>query len=701
MGQDKIAQILLRHGAVTEEQIQRALTRQKSRGGRIGSHLLYYRFVTEAQLVKALGEQIGHPGVCLEGRTISEDVLKRLPVEIVDEYLMLPFEYEPQTNTLHVAMADPANGAGIALARRSARARDLKVHVAVDSILRGVIAALYHKRGREVFVDQIIELPSLFSEEKAAPAAPVAVRAKPAAPRVLVVSGATFMRSFLVPIFQREGFELEMLCEPADIAAALHERTFEHILVARDMEERFTGWVRAGQIATPRTELSIFSSVSGALLDNPAPYKAMAGCVIRAVQQLAETRCAGKVWTPSYVLICEDLRNLAGELGLRRLAVDGLQIAAHLLIPGATAPTTRFVPGDAAPDPAALHFDDFNRSLEIAQALRFPWDVESCLVSFSHLIDNIAPNPHDHTQKVALAAQILALVWYRHAAFRDQNVPALHLTAAIRRQASRLAAPKVVETYVRMIEAGAQHQATLASQDPVLLVSEPNEVAQQLSVHLKYGGFRVVEVENLPAARQLVQRVQPKAVLINHQHYTDGALELCTWVKRATGAFVYAFSSLDKPSLVMELLDAGFDDVYVPPFNFNVIVTRIGRSLERGGALRPAGAAPSTEQGFRGTLAELPFVDLIQALGASQRSLRIDLTAMKGERAAIYLRRGQITHAVCGPVAGADAVYRIISWRDEGRFATASIVNYPPDNVTESNDTLLFEGCRLLDEARR
>jgi DNA-binding NarL/FixJ family response regulator len=317
------------------------------------------------------------------------------------------------------------------------------------------------------------------------------------------------------------------------------------------------------------------------------------------------------------------------------------------------------------------------------------------------LIDEVAPNPHDRTQKVALAAQILALVWYRHAAFRDQEVSPATVRAALRRMESRLAAPKVVETYVHLLQSGTQDPVAGASLDPVLIVSEPNEVAQQLSVHLKYGGFRVVEVENIPAARQLVQRVQPKAVLVNHQRYADGAVALCTWVKRSTGAFVYAFSSLDKPSLVMELLDAGFDDVYVPPFNFNVIVTRIGRSLERGGAIRPSGSARGTEQGFRGTLQELPFVDLIQALGASQRSLRIDLVATKGEGATVYLRRGRVAHAVCGPVAGADAIYRIIGWRDEGRFFTAPIVNYPPDNVTEPNDTLLFEGCRLLDEARR
>jgi hypothetical protein len=106
-------------------------------------------------------------------------------------------------------------------------------------------------------------------------------------------------------------------------------------------------------------------------------------------------------------------------------------------------------------------------------------------------------------------------------------------------------------------------------------------------------------------------------------------------------------------------------------------------------------------QGFGGSLEELPFVDLVQAFARSQRSVRIQLESRKGERALVHMRRGRIVHAVCGKLSGADAVYGIIAWGDLGRFSSVPASMFPTENVTESTDTLLFEGCRRLDEGRR
>ena len=54
---------------------------------------------------------------------------------------------------------------------------------------------------------------------------------------------------------------------------------------------------------------------------------------------------------------------MARTLGLGRLAVDGLRIAAHLLGPG---------------DPAGMP-GDLDASIELARRLDFPWDIADCL----------------------------------------------------------------------------------------------------------------------------------------------------------------------------------------------------------------------------------------------------------------------------------------------------------------------------------
>jgi DNA-binding response OmpR family regulator len=694
---DKLAEILRKRGLLTDAQIQRALTRQKSRGGRIGSHLLYYKFVTEEQVVQALAEQHGVPGVCLEGRRVPENVLEHLPAEVADEHQVLPIQWEPQSGLLHVAMADPNNAAAIHHARRTAPYATVKVHVAVDSILRGAIAEHYHGRARALYVDQIIELPALFAEDPppaCGPAPPAENR--PAGPKVVLVSRTAFFRTFLASIFEREGLDLEVLSNPQQIAAALGRGGIEHLLVAKDLQAEFGDWVRTGMIPTPRTELSMFASVSGSLLDNPAPYKALVGALLRALQQMAELRSAASPWRPPYALVCEDLRNLGGALGFRRLAVDGLQIAAHLLLPAAEASDTRRA---GEPEGTALAFADFERSLEIAQALRFPWDVEGCLVSLSCLLGQVIPARPDRPHKVSLAAQILALVWYRHVAFRGQEVPRAELQVQLRQQAARLAAPAVVETYVRLLEESGD-PGRPGGGEPVLVVSDHGQVATQIGVYLRYGGFRVVEAPDPTAGWRLVQQARPRAVLVNHQRYRDSAVEFCRHVKRATGALVHAFSEEERPGLVLELLEKGFDDVHVPPFNYHVLVTRLGKSLEARAAAGGDAVAAEAD-GFRGTLRQLSFVDLVQALSASHRSVQVKLQHGDGERASVHLRRGQVVHAVCGARSGPEAVYRIIGWRDDGSFTTSPATTFPPDNIDLPTQTLLLEGCRLLDEARR
>ncbi|MDH3216274.1 MAG: DUF4388 domain-containing protein [Candidatus Krumholzibacteria bacterium] len=103
---------------------------------------------------------------------------------------------------------------------------------------------------------------------------------------------------------------------------------------------------------------------------------------------------------------------------------------------------------------------------------------------------------------------------------------------------------------------------------------------------------------------------------------------------------------------------------------------------------------------FRASFRAFSLIDLLQALGQSSKTVRIDLTRSTGEAAEIYMRRGQIVHAVCGSQVGAEAVYRVISWGDDGRFSVEPTEHLPADNIFEANEAILMESCRLLDESQ-
>jgi hypothetical protein len=122
MAKERLDQILLRKGLVSEDQIKQALLRQKSHRGPLGSHLLYYKFITEKDLVLALGEQFGIRGVELGNREISPEVIQKVPPAVADEYMVCPIAYDPETRTLSLAMQDPDRKDALYLAKEASGA---------------------------------------------------------------------------------------------------------------------------------------------------------------------------------------------------------------------------------------------------------------------------------------------------------------------------------------------------------------------------------------------------------------------------------------------------------------------------------------------------------------------------------------------------------------------------------------------------
>jgi hypothetical protein len=57
-------------------------------------------------------------------------------------------------------------------------------------------------------------------------------------------------------------------------------------------------------------------------------------------------------------------------------------------------------------------------------------------------------------------------------------------------------------------------------------------------------------------------------------------------------------------------------------------------------------------------------------------------------------------HAACGTLRGAEAVYRVIAWEDDGAFAVEPESEFPAPNIGLPLESILMEGCRLLDESR-
>ncbi len=100
----RIADVLVRKGLITTDQLEEALRVQRAQGLRFDAALLRLGFIDERPLLDALGEHLGLEVVNLAGTEIERDVLRALPPKLVYRNRLLPIAR--QEDMLVVATAD-------------------------------------------------------------------------------------------------------------------------------------------------------------------------------------------------------------------------------------------------------------------------------------------------------------------------------------------------------------------------------------------------------------------------------------------------------------------------------------------------------------------------------------------------------------------------------------------------------------------
>ncbi|HVH08214.1 MAG TPA: type IV-A pilus assembly ATPase PilB [Gemmatimonadales bacterium] len=104
---DKLGEILLREGLITQDQLKKALLEQKNTGMRLGYTLVKLGFVEETEISKMLARQYRMPAVDLSRFEVDPKILKLLPPDVAIKHSVLPLKREGRTLT--VAIADPNN----------------------------------------------------------------------------------------------------------------------------------------------------------------------------------------------------------------------------------------------------------------------------------------------------------------------------------------------------------------------------------------------------------------------------------------------------------------------------------------------------------------------------------------------------------------------------------------------------------------
>ena len=101
-------------------------------------------------------------------------------------------------------------------------------------------------------------------------------------------------------------------------------------------------------------------------------------------------------------------------------------------------------------------------------------------------------------------------------------------------------------------------------------------------------------------------------------------------------------------------------------------------------------------QGFAGTLKNIQINDLIQMCCLSMATISIRV-AKDSHQGTIYIKDGDVVHAVCDDTTGEEAFYTVLGWAS-GRFETLDDRYDGEDTINKSHEFLLMEAARRADE---
>ncbi|HEX8028165.1 MAG TPA: ATPase, T2SS/T4P/T4SS family, partial [Vicinamibacterales bacterium] len=103
----RIGELLLKEKRISAEQLQEALTYQRTNGGKLGANLVKIGLVKDEEITALLSKQYGVPSIALNQFEIDPAVIKLVPAETARKYQIVPLSRAGATLT--IAMTDPTN----------------------------------------------------------------------------------------------------------------------------------------------------------------------------------------------------------------------------------------------------------------------------------------------------------------------------------------------------------------------------------------------------------------------------------------------------------------------------------------------------------------------------------------------------------------------------------------------------------------
>jgi DNA-binding response OmpR family regulator len=692
----RLDEILLREGLVTEAQLSAALQRQKLYGGRLGTQLLQMQFIDEAALIGVLAKKLGCDGIVLSHQEIPESIVNMVPATVAVARKVMPFAYDATANVLGIACEDPSNPDLINELKFVSAGKTVKLYVAAELALNVAIARYY--LGRDGTPEYGSGITDVSGNPLSGSGGLAVGESKQSRGSILLVTDDAASGIQLQTMFERDRFKVVRTDSADDAIQIIGNHKFHSVFIQDTVSGDYIDLIDRLRKISPKTRVRYYESAASLLLSLDAGV------------------LESELLIKNLELFTSLLSSTGGSTNNHSARVG--QYVEKLCIRLELADKDRLVITNAAylHDLAKFYYGNTGQATDHRSHIDLTVKLLNSL-NYSPLVIEILRSMYINLREKftkrlpieVLGGNILTVTDIFCETIRTNVTLSLDKFDAIKRKyrelIGKLFLAEVVEAFIAMIQEEILSITQLEKYSQVMLYGVDKDQVDSIELRIKSAGFRTVAEQNFDTFVELFKRSRPDIVILLECGGADQVNRLVENLLQRNVAidrvptFLLTEGSLATQMSV--LLEEGLEDVIPADDNLNLLLIKMKKIQARIEAKAKEREEVVQQSGAVGHLEDMNLIDLLQALGPSRKTAKLIINAGQ-KKLVVFLNQGDIIYAESGEKTGAEAVYEGISWTS-GTWNIQPVTpqNLPEPNNFYSNESIMMEGCRLLDESGR
>jgi len=233
----------------------------------------------------------------------------------------------------------------------------------------------------------------------------------------------------------------------------------------------------------------------------------------------------------------------------------------------------------------------------------------------------------------------------------------------------------------------------------ILVADDEPHIVKLVQIPLLAMGHEVIKAYDGSEAWEKLESHLPSLVISDVMMPGKNGFELLELARQEQKTQTIPFIFLTARTTIKDKVkgfEMGVDDYITKPFHIQELIVRVNANLNRIETIQHLKKKIDQPEGLYGNLKLLSIPNIIQVMQLSWKTGVLNITngIVSGR---LYLKEGNLIHAVCQNLRGEDAVYRILSWKN-GTF------NFKEENlnikqtIIDISQSIMLEGIRQVDE---